>query len=146
MTPANSYAYSGTSALDASARRHLRLVYDASRDRCQGKARPSRTSIAPKPVAVPPTLIAGTIMAIALIGVAYLFVSGVREQMVFDAIEGSGCQTVHVAPGDDLWSIATNHGVDGVGTYDVVRWIKERNGLSVSALTPGLELTVPGSI
>ncbi len=146
MTSTNSYACSGTSALNARTYPHLKLVYDGGDKRHKVKERVSRKNIGPKPVFVSSTLIVGTVMAIVLVGVAYLFVAGARERMVTHAIESSGSQTIHVAPGDDLWSIATRHGVEGVDTYDVVRWIKEHNNLSVSALAPGIDLMVPGSV
>ncbi|MDO4848190.1 MAG: LysM peptidoglycan-binding domain-containing protein [Coriobacteriia bacterium] len=53
--------------------------------------------------------------------------------------------TVRVLEGESLWDIAEEHGVDGVSTKDVVSWIKDRNGLSVSNLSAGQSLLVPAS-
>lgn len=145
MTTEKNYDRSDAFSLSTPTHLHLKLVYDASNRQHQGKGRLPHTGIGPRPVAVSPALVMGTVMAIVLVGVVYLFGANVRERMVVDAIEGTGCKTVHVAPGDDLWSIANQNGVEGVSTYDVVHWIKEQNHISASALTPGLELKVPGN-
>ncbi|MDY2788216.1 MAG: LysM peptidoglycan-binding domain-containing protein [Atopobium sp.] len=61
-----------------------------------------------------------------------------------------GFDTIHtteisVQPGESLWTIAANHGVEGHSTKDVVTYISNKNNLSNSMLTIGQKLIVPAS-
>lgn len=59
------------------------------------------------------------------------------------AFEDMEVTRVVVAPGDCLWSIAEEHGVEGATTQEVVTWIVEYNKLSSSAVSTGDLLEVP---
>ena len=64
-----------------------------------------------------------------------------RVRLHLDSCE---TKTVHVLPGDTLWVIAERCGSgDVIPTYDVVSWIRARNGLSSSSLRAGQLLSVP---
>ncbi|WP_322155778.1 LysM peptidoglycan-binding domain-containing protein [Paratractidigestivibacter sp.] len=52
---------------------------------------------------------------------------------------------VRVMSGDSLWSIASQHGVDGCSTQSIVDWIRDRNQLESSNIFAGQELIVPTS-
>lgn len=54
-------------------------------------------------------------------------------------------EIVTVMPGDSLWSIASQHPVDGCSTEEVVEFISEQNELSSSMLSSGQQLYVPAS-
>lgn len=60
----------------------------------------------------------------------------------FDTIQTT---EISVQPGESLWTIATNHGVEGHSTKDVVTYISNKNNLSNSMLTIGQKLIVPAS-
>lgn len=66
-----------------------------------------------------------------------------RSNDVARRIESQGVQTVFVVEGDTLWTLAQEHGIDGVRTSDVVSWTVEHNGLSTSMLRPGQRLELP---
>ncbi len=51
--------------------------------------------------------------------------------------------TISVAPGDSLWSIASEHGVDTLTTRQTTDLIRSWNDLDSSLLQPGMELLVP---
>lgn len=51
--------------------------------------------------------------------------------------------TISVAPGDSLWSIASEHSVDTLTTRQTTDLIRSWNDLDSSLLQPGMELLVP---
>ena len=54
--------------------------------------------------------------------------------------------TISVAPGDSLWSIASEHGVDSLTTRQTTDLIRSWNDLDSSLLQPGMELLVPADL
>lgn len=75
---------------------------------------------------------------------AALFTVLGSETRTFDrALVETERTTVSVAPGDTLWDIAEEHGVDGLTTQQSVDLIRTWNDLEQSALQPGMELLVP---
>lgn len=52
-------------------------------------------------------------------------------------------ESVHVQPGESLWSLAEDHSVDGMATAEVADAIKLENNLSSGMLKAGMELMVP---
>lgn len=67
----------------------------------------------------------------------------VRANAARAALGQVQAQTVKVASGQSLWSIASDHGVAGASTQDVVDWIRAQNGLDGSVIEPGQQLIVP---
>ena len=59
------------------------------------------------------------------------------------ALDSASTTVVYVRDGESLWSIAQQHGVDGVSTQSVVDWIVSENNLSSSCLFSGQKLVVP---
>lgn len=51
--------------------------------------------------------------------------------------------TIHVMPGDTLWSLAQLHPQTGKSTQETVAWIKKENHLVNSSLKPGQTLRIP---
>lgn len=51
--------------------------------------------------------------------------------------------SINVSSGDSLWSIAEDHGIEGLSTRDVSDFIREANGLESATLHPGMSLVVP---
>lgn len=82
------------------------------------------------------------IMAFVLVAAWYASDALVAERRAA-AFEGMEVTRVIVAPGDCLWSIAEDHGVEGATTEEVVTWIVEYNRLSTSAVNVGDLLEVP---
>ena len=84
-----------------------------------------------------------TVGMIAVVLAALFTVLG-SEARTFDrALVETERTTVSVDPGDTLWDIAEEHGVDGLTTQQSVDLIRTWNDLEQSALQPGMELLVP---
>ena len=84
---------------------------------------------------------AAVILAVVL---ASLIVDPLRAVRVSAAIDALPTASVVVAPGDSLWGIAQECGVD-VATSDLVSWIQDRNGIEGGLITSGQTLVVPVS-
>ncbi len=134
MKATHSYSIDGTSALAPHRHEHLRLVYDSNRD-CR------TTSVGP--AAGYRHLLACTFVLLLIAGMISTVVDNARHAAAQSAISSGEVQTVCIAPGDTLWSIAEEHEIPGTSTEDVVEWIKKSNGLSSSALMPGQRLVIP---
>ena len=61
------------------------------------------------------------------------------------AIDSITYETVSIQAGDSVWSLAQEHGVDGLTTQDVSEVISEANDLSGKILQPGQTVKVPAS-
>ena len=55
-------------------------------------------------------------------------------------------ETVSVQAGDSVWSLAQDHGVNGLSTQDVSEVISKANDLSGKILQPGQTVKVPSSV
>lgn len=69
--------------------------------------------------------------------------SQLRVNRISRAFDACATEEVGVVAGESLWDIAVRHGVDGVSTYEVIRWIKEHNDLCTSELPCGRTIKVP---
>lgn len=81
--------------------------------------------------------------AIAFAGALWMGLSDIRCSSMRRALDACKTEIVHVINGDTLWGIAYSHGAHGTSTYEVVEWIKDRNGLTTSELRPGASILVP---
>ena len=61
------------------------------------------------------------------------------------AFENVSQETISVKGGESLWSIASEHGIEGCSTQSVVDWIRSENQLANSNIRAGQQLIVPGS-
>lgn len=68
---------------------------------------------------------------------------GALSRSVEVALDAAPTATVVVDEGDTLWSIASQSGVSGVDTSELVSWIERQNNLSSGTITPGMRLVVP---
>lgn len=82
--------------------------------------------------------VASTIVATALVALGVLAVPALSPVPV----PATATQTHVVEPGETLWGIALEAGIE-VPTRDVVDRIEEINGLDSAMLQPGQQLTVP---
>ncbi len=85
--------------------------------------------------------VAALLVAVVAAGAtAFLSVS----QQRFDAALADAPRTeVTVEAGETLWTIASEHAVEGLGTQETVDIVKAWNDLDSSLLTPGMSLVVP---
>ena len=81
--------------------------------------------------------------ALAFAGALWMGLNDIRCSSMRKALDACKTETVHVVNGDTLWGIAYSHGAQGTSTYEVVEWIKDRNGLTTSELRPGASILVP---
>ncbi len=88
-------------------------------------------------------LLVAVIAVMAFAGAIWMGLNDVRYASLRRWLDACKTETVHVTTGDTLWSIASTHGARGTSTYEVVEWIKERNGLTTSELKPGTRILVP---
>ena len=58
-------------------------------------------------------------------------------------LDETACETIIVGEGDTLWGIAESRQIDGCTTEQVVRHIRQINGLESSMLREGSSLRVP---
>lgn len=63
-----------------------------------------------------------------------------RREVAFADVKPA---TVAVRPGDSLWAIASEHGVEGATTQEVVSWMMGQNKLDTAAIDAGMLLVVP---
>ena len=84
-----------------------------------------------------------TIAMIALMLGSLFTVLGSETSSFEQALVETERTTVSVAPGDTLWNIAEEHGVEGLTTQQSVDLIRTWNDLEQSTLQPGMELIVP---
>lgn len=62
-----------------------------------------------------------------------------------NALENVSRETINVKGGESLWSIASEHGIEGCSTQSVVDWIRSENQLVNSYIYAGQQLIVPAS-
>lgn len=100
----------------------------------------------PQPRAINPVLGIALIVLLvtSLIAVGWTVTVG-RSVARAEAVATVETTSVAVSAGDSLWSIAAEHGVDGLSTQDVVEVIRELNEFEQGTLQPGMELVVPVS-
>ncbi|MBQ9058492.1 MAG: LysM peptidoglycan-binding domain-containing protein [Atopobiaceae bacterium] len=62
------------------------------------------------------------------------------------AIQNVELEQMVVMPGDNLWSIASHHGIENLSTQETIRFINEQNKLdSTQPLMAGQRLLVPSN-
>ena len=83
------------------------------------------------------------ILVSAFIAGSIFTVDALASSRVEANLSEANSVSVNVREGDSLWSIASEHGVDGCSTKDVVEWIKGQNHLSTSNIIAGQKLIVP---
>ena len=88
-------------------------------------------------------LLIAILAAMAFAGAIWVGLSDARCASLRRSLDACETETVRVIAGDTLWEIAASHGAQGTSTYDVVEWIKRRNGLATSELKPGERILVP---
>lgn len=90
-------------------------------------------------------LVAGWAIALVLITltVAWQISDATISRKTQLALSQARCETVVVHPGDTLWGLAQSHGTGSCDTREVVRYIREINGLDSACLEAGMELRVP---
>lgn len=108
-------------------------TYDSS-DLAQERA--AASALAPKTLVI--------VFALAAIMIACLFGTLIAGQRAYDTGLASRQRAeLVVGSGDTLWSIASEHAIEGLSTQDTVSVLREWNDLSTSSLTPGTTLVVP---
>lgn len=140
MSTRNSFNCMGTSALKASSRSQLRLVYDSRTNVEDNYITSQRPNVSNQRGSA---LVLATFVMLLIVGAMSMFVADCKNTAIASTLNNANTQTIHAAVGDSLWSIASRHGVEGVSTYDVVQWIKLHNNKESSALCPGEALIVP---
>lgn len=136
-------AIDGTSALSVSPRR-LVLIEGGRAPRAAAAPRAERPAAGELTFSQGARFMlcgAAVILAVVL---ASLIVDPLRAARASAAIDALPTATVVVAPGDSLWGIAQECGVD-VATSDLVSWIQERNGIEGGLIASGQTLVVPVS-
>lgn len=85
------------------------------------------------------------VAALAMVLATWRYVDGARSARVAAALAAARYEEVVVVQGDTLWSIAESHPVEGCSTAELVRGIREANGLTGAGLGAGTRLSVPVS-
>ena len=88
-------------------------------------------------------LVAMAVAAFVLLGAAWTLSDFTHAVACKNAFEQATYETITVHTGDSLWSIADAHPVAGRTTDDLVRHIRESNGLTSACIQPGMALTAP---
>ena len=57
--------------------------------------------------------------------------------------EATSYESIHIDKGDTLWSIAKEYNTSDISTNDLVKEIKEINGLSSDYITEGNYIIIP---
>lgn len=136
-------AFDGTAALDTFGTQLVLIEGGrASRERLRPRAarHPRPASLSAKQSR---QFIAAFAALICLAAVLCLVREGILSHSVEVALDHVPTATVVVDEGDTLWSIASQSGVSGVDTSDLVSWIERQNNLSSGTITPGMRLVVP---
>lgn len=81
-------------------------------------------------------------LLIALIGAAWFMLSS-ANRAYSEAAASTERQAIVVEPGESLWSLADEYGIDGLSTRETSDIIRSWNGLDSSTLQPGDTLLVP---
>lgn len=89
-------------------------------------------------------VIAGIVLTALAGALAFSFVSARMESERMAAASARRTE-VSVAQGDSLWSLASEHPVEGLDTAKTVALIRDWNGLANGALSVGAVLTVPAA-
>lgn len=113
--------------------------YDLERPRSARTA--STVNTAPVSKAMISLFISAACVALAII----CSIFAARTTAYADIAQQTPLETVHVAEGDTIWSLAEHHPVDGLSTYETVKLIESQNSLSSSALAAGQDILVPVS-
>lgn len=123
-------------AIGSSARPQLRVIEGERRARDTEQALgPSRGQTL--------ALIAGIMLSLALALGAWAACSTSGKAYLAEKTADISEQTITVAAGDSLLSLAESHRIDGLDAYETSRWIEQRNGLSSAELLAGQALVVP---
>ena len=88
-------------------------------------------------------LVAMAVAVFVLLGAAWTLSDFTHAVACKNAFEQATYETITVHTGDSLWSIADAHPVAGRTTDEVVRHIRESNGLTSACIQPGMTLMVP---
>lgn len=84
--------------------------------------------------------------AIVVFTLAFLVIGSsalASQQAVLSADSISSTQEVRVKRGDSIWTIASEHPIEGYSTQSIVDAIYQINDLQESMLTPGMVVSVP---
>lgn len=88
------------------------------------------------------SIMAGVVLAVLVGVLAFAFVSA-RIESERAVIAATQRTEVSIAVGDSLWSLASEHPIEGLDTAKTVELIREWNGLTTGTLTIGAALMVP---
>lgn len=139
----NTYATDGTSALQMDAHPYLRLVTEDTLAENPPKV---ISHVAPEKFESR-SGVAGRIAALAVTLAVFAIAMTISDAAIASRrasiVQETSFERVTVVPGDSLWDIAADHGIEGCDTAEVVRVIEERNGLGKGELTPGQSIAVP---
>ncbi len=78
----------------------------------------------------------------ALLGAGWAASAGAASART-EAVGSATFEPVTVEAGDSLWSLATEHPIEGLSTQETSDAIRDRNQLETALLQPGMELEVP---
>lgn len=123
----------------------MRISSDAA---CVPAARPVARSVSQRRSAAR-SFVRSLATACVLLGVIGMLVTALwtvlhaESSAYAQALNQAERITISVAPGDSLWSIASEHGVDTLTTRQTTDLIRSWNDLDSSLLQPGMELLVP---
>ena len=87
--------------------------------------------------------IAAFLCALALACAFGATLAGIHATRVHNRLVACDTCEVRVLPGQTMWSLAQEHGVEGVSESELVSWIRDANGLDSALLMPGQLLVVP---
>lgn len=90
------------------------------------------------------TLLACTAIVLSFFGAWYAG-DAIESARLRAAESAIATESYAVQDSDTLWSIASDHGAEGMTTQQTVQWIEEENGLSRASIQPGQMLTVPAA-
>ena len=90
-------------------------------------------------------IVCGAVLVVLAGVIASSFVSA-RVSGERAAMEAVRYTEVVVASGDSLWSLASEHPVDGLDAARTVELIRDRNGLTSGTLRTGMPIEVPAAM
>lgn len=144
LTNYRQYATNGSSALAPFISDAPELIlFEGGKDKNRPSAGGPQTCPASVSMGVAGAQLLFAILVSALIAGSIFTVDALASSRIEANLSEANSVTVNVRKGDSLWSIASEHGVDGCSTKDVVEWIKGQNHLSTSNIIAGQKLIVP---